>query len=139
MPPRVGNETSYAVSWQIVNTTNDLKDVVVRASVPPNIKWTGSIDPKDAGITYDPIKGLITWKPGIVFAGSGYTIPSQRVDFQLSFIPALIHVDKAMPLLSDIYMEGTDVFTGKKIERSIADLDSSLNGSINATFSRVTQ
>jgi len=121
-PPQVGKETSYTASWQIINTTNDMKDVVVKASVPPNVKWTGNIDPEDAGIVYDSEKGTIEWKPGIVFAGSGYTIPSQRVDFQLSFLPALVHVGKKIKLLSGISIEGTDVFTGKKIEIRAKDL-----------------
>jgi len=139
LPPKVGSETSFAVSWQLINTTNDMKDVVVKATIPPNVKWTGFIDPKDAGITYDPTKGLITWKPGIVFAGSGYTIPSQRVDFQLSFVPAFVHVGTAISLVSETSLEGTDVFTGKKVERRLPGLDSTLNGSLNQLESRVVQ
>jgi hypothetical protein len=139
LPPKVGEETSYAVSWQMINTTNDIKDVVVRASIPPNIKWTGFIDPKDAGIIYNPEKGTIEWRPGIVFAGSGYTIPSQRVDFQLSFLPALVHVGKKINLISDVTIEGVDVFTGKKIERIASGLDSGLKGAISSSESTVSE
>ncbi len=139
LPPKVGEETSYAISWQIVNTTNDVKDVVVKASIPPNVKWTGNIDPKDAGIIYNPEKGTIRWEPGIVFAGSGYTIPSQRVDFQLSFLPALFHIGKKINLLSDVTIEGVDVFTGKKIERKASGLDSSLGGAVASSESKVSE
>lgn len=139
LPPKVGEETSYAVSWQIVNTTNDVKDVEVSATIPPNIKWTGSIDPPDAGISYDKERGLIVWKPGIVFAGSGFFIPSQRVDFQLSFLPAPVHIGQTFNLISKATMKGSDVFTGTELSRVIPAIDSTLGGSISQALSRVIQ
>ncbi len=139
LPPRVGQETTYAVSWQIINTTNDVKDVVVTASVPPNVRWTGVVDPKDAGITFDKERGVITWKPGVVFAGSGYTIPSKRVDFQLSFVPAIVHVGDLFDLLSSSELEGEDVFTKNKIKRVALPIDSSLSGKLKGEKAKVTQ
>ncbi len=139
IPPRVGQETTYAISWQIANTTNDAKDVVVEASIPPNIKWTGVVDPKDANITFDQERGVVRWEPGVVFAGSGYTIPSQRVDFQLSFLPALVHVGKVFDLTSDATLTATDVFTGNEIKRELKGIDSGLNGKVKAGEARVVR
>ncbi len=139
LPPKVGFETTYAISWQIVNTTNDVKNAVVTASVPPNVKWTGVIDPKDTDITFDQEKGSITWKPGIVFAGSGFVIPSQRVDFQLSFLPALVHFGQPFKLISESTLSGIDMFTGKEFKKTTTKVDSSLKGAIKSGEARVTR
>ncbi|MBI3671742.1 hypothetical protein HY249_03030, partial [Candidatus Azambacteria bacterium] len=139
LPPTVGSETSYAISWQAVNTVNDVKDTVVTASLPLNVKWTGVVEPKDADISYDKEKGLITWKPGVIFAGSGFSIPPQRVDFQLSFLPALVHVGQQFKLISEASLSGTDVFTGKAINKSAQSMDSSLKGVIKQDSARVIQ
>lgn len=139
LPPKVGEETSYAISWQIVNTTNDIKDVEISATIPPNVRWTGIIDPPDAGISYDRDRGIITWKPGVVFAGSGFFIPSQRVDFQISFLPALVHVGQVFNLISKATMIGSDLFTGASLSRVAPAIDSSLGDSLDAVFSKVIQ
>ncbi|MEK7453172.1 MAG: hypothetical protein AAB614_02980 [Patescibacteria group bacterium] len=139
LPPMVGSETSYAISWQVVNTINDVKDAVITASLPLNVKWTGLVYPKDADISYDKDKGVVTWKPGIIFAGSGFIVPSQRVDFQVSFLPAIAHVGQQFKLISESTFNGVDAFTNKEINRISSLIDSSLKGIIKSDNSRVIQ
>ena len=139
MPPKVGRDTTYAVSWQIANSLNDAKNVVIEASVPLSVRWTGVVDPPDAGITFDENTGLIRWEPGVVFAGSGYTIPSQRVDFQLSYQPSIIDVGKPFQLMSESKLTAVDAFTGYEISRSSLGVDSSLRGLIDESLTRVVR
>ncbi len=139
LPPKVGEEVSYAVSWKIFNTTNDLKDVEVRAFLPPTVKWTGVVNPNDANIKFNKEKGLIVWRPQVVFAGSGYVIPAQRVDFQVAYTPSLLDVGKDFTLVKSIKMTAEDAFTGKKIEIEAGNLKSDLGGNLKASQSRVIQ
>ncbi|MBI1755112.1 hypothetical protein HYR65_02400, partial [Candidatus Azambacteria bacterium] len=90
LPPKVGERTTFAVSWQLSNTVNDVGDVEVSAVIPPNVEWTGAVYPEGAPITYDATSGVVTWKPGTVFAGTGLLTPAARVDFQVAFVPALV-------------------------------------------------
>lgn len=137
LPPRVGERTTFAVSWQLSNTLNDVDDIEVVAVVPPNVEWTGVVYPQDANIKYDPNTGVIIWKPGKVFAGTGFLTPPKRVDFQVAFVPALIHVGQTFNLVSAASLKATDTFTGLKMERQVPQVNSDLLNSLKRDEGRV--
>lgn len=139
VPPRVGNRTTYAISWQLSNTINDVGDVEVSAVIPPNVEWTGAISPANAPLTYDPNSGIVTWKPGTVFAGTGILIPATRVDFQVAFTPALVHVGQIVNLASGATLKAADSFTGTKIERQASPVNSDLLNTLKGDEGRVSQ
>jgi len=130
LPPKVGQRTAFAVSWQLTNTINDVEDVVVKAVMPPNVAWTGVVYPKDADITYNPDTGIIAWNPKTVFAGTGILVPLKRVDFQVAFTPALVHVGQAVNLVSEASLTGSDAFTGLEIRRTVPQVNSDLLGTL---------
>lgn len=139
LPLRVGERTTFAISWQLSNTTNDVDEIEVTAVVPPNIEWTGVKYPQDANISYNPNNGVITWKPGKVFAGTGFLTPPKRVDFQVAFVPALLHVGQTVNLVSEASLKATDMFTGLKMERKVPKVDSDLLNALRREEGRVTQ
>lgn len=139
LPPRVGQRTTYAVTWQLSSTINDVDISEVTAVMPPNVEWTGVTSPADAPITYDPNSGIISWKPEKVFAGSGILIPATRVDFQLAFVPALVHVGQVVNLVSGATLKGADAFTGTRIERSVPAVSTDLLNMIKGDEGRVAQ
>lgn len=139
IPPRVGQRTTYAISWQLSNTINDVNDVEVSAVIPPNVEWTGAVYPQGAPVSYDPNSGKITWKPGTVFAGTGLLVPATRVDFQLAFTPALVHVGQTVNLISGASLAGTDAFTGTPIGRQVSQVNSDLLNSLQQDQGRVLQ
>lgn len=139
LPLRVGERTTFAISWQLSNTINDVDDIEVTAVIPPNVEWTGVKYPQDANISYDPNNGVITWKPGKVFAGTGFLTPPKRVDFQVAFVPALVHVGQTINLVSAASLKATDTFTGLKMERQAPLVNSDLLGSLKRDEGRVMQ
>lgn len=139
LPPRVGARTTYAVSWQLSNTINDVGEIEVSAVIPPNVEWTGVVSPSNAPLTYDQNTGVITWKPGTVFAGTGILIPATRVDFQVGFTPALVHVGQTVNLVSAAVLKAADLFTGTKIERQASQVDTNLLGTLKGDDGRVSQ
>lgn len=139
LPLRVGERTTFAISWQLSNTINDVDDIEVTAVVPPNVEWTGVVYPQDANITYDRNNGVITWKPGKVFAGTGFLTPPKRVDFQVAFVPALVHVGQTVNLVSAANLKATDTFTGLKMERQVPQVNSDLLNSLKRDEGRVMQ
>jgi len=139
MPPKVGQETAYSFSWQIVDTTNDLKDVVVQASVPAYVKWTGVVEPPDSGLNFDMDRGIITWNAGTVFAGSGFVHPVKKVDFQISVVPSIIDVGKSLDLVSNVTMTAKDLFTGEDVNLSAPSSNTTLKGAVTSDMSRVIQ
>ena len=126
VPPKVGERTTYAISWQLTTTINDVDDVEVTAVIPPTVEWTGIISPADADIKYNPENGEVKWLAGKVLAGTGIFMPVRKVDFQVAFTPALVHVGDLINLLSNAVLKGTDSFTGMKIERTASQVNSDL-------------
>jgi hypothetical protein len=121
IPPRVGQSTSYTVLWSIVNTSNNLENVVVTSRIPSYVTWENAIDPQAEDITYDPNRGTITWNVGQVTAGTGIISPLKQVAFQISFVPSLGQAGKS-PDLFDSTLTGTDDFTNVTIERNTPKL-----------------
>ena len=139
LPPKVGQRTTFAVSWQLTNTTNDVGDVEVKAVIPPNVEWTGVVSPPDADIHYDQNSGVVVWKPGTVFAGAGTLTPAQKVDFQLAFTPALVHVGQTISLISSASLTAADAFTGLSLERQAPAVNTDLLGTLSHGEGRVEQ
>ena len=138
VPPKVGERTTYAVSWQLTTTINDVDNVEVTAVIPPTVEWTGVISPADADIKYNPENGEVKWRAGKVLAGTGILMPVQKVDFQVAFTPALVHVGDLINLLSNATLTAADSFTGMKIERSAPQINSDLLNTLREG-GRVTQ
>jgi len=126
IPPKVGQVTTYAIVWNIGNSSNDLKEVVVEARLPSNITWKDKFFPKDANIKYQPFVGNIVWKIGDLKAGSGIYLSSKEVVFQIALQPTKNLIDRAVNLLEDIKVEGIDSFTGEILKSSVEKINTDI-------------
>lgn len=140
LPPRVGQRNTFAISWQLSNSTNDVDAIEVSAKLPPHVSWTGVVLPENAPLVYDENSGIIVWKPGIIIpAGTGFFNPVKRVDFQVAFTPLLADVGRVIPLLSAASLIATDIFTHTTIERQAQAIASDLLGTLTENESRVSE
>lgn len=112
LPPRVGRETTFTVTWSLINSTSDLDDVTVRASLPPYVNWKAVFVPNDAALTFDPNSGEIIWRVGELKAGVGYISPAKEVSFRIGFIPSVNQVGQSPDLVLSLRAQGRDSFTG---------------------------
>jgi hypothetical protein len=127
MPPKVEQETSYTVIWDIMNTSNSIKNAVVHAGIPSFVTWAGSIFPSNENIVYDPATNQITWSPGDIPAGTGVTSAPREVAFQLIFTPGLTQVGQVPALINKIHFDGVDTFTGAALSQDKGELTTSLS------------
>ena len=112
VPPKVGEQTTYTISWSVSNFYNDVSAVIVRASLPSYISWLDKVDPAGEDVTYNASTGEVVWTPGLVEAGTGILRPVKTFSFQVALTPALNQVGDS-PVLSDRpSFEGKDLFTG---------------------------
>ena len=113
IPPRVGKTTTYLINWAVTNATNDLVNTSVRATLPSYVRWVGAVDsPSDASITFDGATREILWMPGTIQAGTGSSLRTREVSFQIALTPSLPQVDDYIELVSDAKLTGTDSFAG---------------------------
>lgn len=115
MPPKVDTPTTYNVVWSISNTTNSIRDVEVKATLPPYIKWVNNVSPSEENIVYDQNSGLVTWNVGSIQANRMST-DRREVVFQISFIPNIIQVRSSPTLVNQVRLTGIDNFTNSKVE-----------------------
>ncbi|MDP2676552.1 MAG: hypothetical protein Q8O83_02625 [bacterium] len=120
LPPEVGRETIYTIVWSLVNSSNDIRNLTVKASLPSYIIWKGRVDPQGSGITYDPVTNQITWSIDTLPQGTGIIRPVREIYFQVGYIPATGDVGQRPIILSEVVAEGIDVFTEALIRETAA-------------------
>lgn len=111
IPPKVGQITTYNIHWQILNTSNKIKNAKVIGVLPANVKWTGNIFPFDAKIFYDINNRSITWEAGDIEVGTGIISPLKEVLFQVSVEPAASDVGNYLTLIDQNSLSAADEFT----------------------------
>jgi hypothetical protein len=116
-PPRIGQESSYTVYWKLANTTNDVADATVTATLPQWMYYTSSISPQSATgfINYNPVNRTVTWKPGTLVRGSGYNLRSPDVYFQVRIKPGASQINTSPVLINTPTFTGVDTITQSKI------------------------
>jgi hypothetical protein len=119
LPPKVGVQTGYTLHWILSNTTNDLDQVQVTASLPTGVKWLGRTDPSSESISFNPRTNQIVWNVGSVSGGTGVRQPAREVAFQVGVVPEASHAGKEMTLLNESSVSAHDLFTGETLRAGI--------------------
>src|SRR3989338_341686 len=110
LPPKVNSETSYTAVWSLTNTSSDLTNVRVYATLPSYVKWQGIIKPIDEKLSYNPINGQIYWDVGELKAGTGFAGSPKEVNFQISFTPGINQAGTMPSLIGQTIASGDDAF-----------------------------
>lgn len=112
LPPVVDRETTYTIMWSLVNSSNNVNGVAVKAALPSYVKWLGNISPQGENIVYNPLGGEIVWNVGDIPAGGGIISKPREVAFQVAFTPSISQIGQFPTLISDTTISGNDTFTG---------------------------
>lgn len=117
LPPRVDKETTYTVHWRLQNINNDLKDAVVKASLPDYVVWKNNFYPsKSQQITYNERTKEVIWNLGFVPALTGTQLEAQEAIFQVSVTPQENQVGQELNLINESLFTAIDAFTGRQYE-----------------------
>ncbi len=122
LPPKVEQETTYTIIWDIVNISNTISNPQVRAIIPPYVTWAGAVYPNKENITYNPNTHQITWAPGDIPAGTGVGKPPREVAFQIILAPSISQIGSTPTLMDHIHFDGTDSFTSESLAQDINDI-----------------
>ena len=127
IPPRVEQETTYAVIWDITNTSNTITSTQMRATLPPYVAWAGAVYPSNENIVYDPASNQVIWNPGDIPIGTGINSSPREVTFQVILTPSISQIKTTPTILKNIKFAGTDTFTNQLIEQANYDLSTILS------------
>ncbi len=146
IPPKVGQATTYTIVWQVKNYYNDLKNVKVKAILPPNVSLTGKIWPESETLkfAFDSGSREIVWNvsdgSGLP-AGTGVINTAPTLAFQISLTPNQNQIGQVALIINQARINGEDQFTGTNIESVASGIDSALpdDPSVNEDTGRIIQ
>ena len=124
-PPRAEVESTATVVWTVTNTTNNIANGKVVATVPSYVRWLGRVSPSHEDVTFNASTNTITWDIGNISAGigSGGTLP-REVAFQIAFTPSISHVGTAPVIVNEHVLTGFDRFTESTLQSTHRSIDS---------------
>lgn len=123
LPPKVNQETTYAVLLTAGNSTNPIEKARITAQLPPYIRWTGIYSPSGEKLTFDQKNGTVTWDIGTLSAGTGVNgVQPRQVAFEIGFTPSANQAGQSPALVTGITLFGTDSFTGTDIQQTLPNV-----------------
>ncbi|PIP24900.1 MAG: hypothetical protein COX34_01700 [Candidatus Nealsonbacteria bacterium CG23_combo_of_CG06-09_8_20_14_all_36_12] len=126
IPPRVGQTTTYTISWQVKNYYNDLKNVKVKANLPSQVRLTGLMKPGDARLTFDQNSREIVWEIGDLNWGTGVLTQAPELAFQIAFTPSPDQRGQAPTLISEAKISGEDTWAESEIQAMAPGINTTL-------------
>ncbi len=114
MPPRAGQATTYTMVWQLSNSSNKVKDTVLKTTLPSYVAWKGAISPSSASsaLSYNAVTREIIWNVGDIERGVGFTgTPPKEVAFQIAITPSLSQVGAMSDMTKPVVITATDSVT----------------------------
>src|SRR3989338_7362627 len=123
LPPEVEKETTYTIVWTFVNSSNNVSEGTVSATLPSYMRWTGNISPSLERVSWNSADRTVRWDVGDIVPGVGITLPAREVSFQFGFLPSIAHVDVTPFLISEAVFGGVDEFTGRNLRSEARSLD----------------
>ena len=117
LPPKVGQESVYTVTWTVSNTFNQLSQTAVSADLPSYVRFVsgGSSSEK---LVYDQSARTITWNIGTIKAGTGFGSSPREVSFRVAITPSLSQVGTSPTLVGEAALDAADTFTGTRVGAS---------------------
>ena len=113
LPPRVGEQTTFTIGWLIKNPLNEISNVKVRAKLGQNVRPSlSNIFPEteSSHFFYDSQKGEIFWSLDKLESNQ-----EKAVYFQVIFSPQSDQRGQITSLVSEITLEGYDLFTKENV------------------------
>ncbi|MFH1657425.1 MAG: hypothetical protein ABH919_03080 [bacterium] len=125
IPPKVGENTTYTVIWEVNNYFNDLKNVKVKTTLPSEIKLTGSVFPEEEStkFAFDSQSREIVWQIGDLNAKNN---TAKVCVFQITLTPTPAQRGKSVDLINEVEVSGEDQWTEQIISISAEAINSSL-------------
>ncbi|MFH1582289.1 MAG: hypothetical protein ABIA08_00830 [bacterium] len=118
IPPKVGETTTYTISWQAKNYFNDMTDVKAKAILPYNVRLTGQIFPEEEAdkFTFDSGSRELVWNVGDLLVGQGILNLPPSIFFQVALSPYDSQKNQAAELISQARLTGRDQWTNVNLE-----------------------
>lgn len=115
IPAVVEQTTEYTLTWEITNSSSNLRDAQVTTRLPSYVNWLNIATPSSEALTYNETTRELVWDLGQVSAGAGFTSDSREVSFKVSITPSVAQRGSIPSLTESLAFEAEDTYTGGTI------------------------
>ncbi len=127
LPPKVGQPTQFTVHWLLSDYANDTNNIEVRATLPADAKWTGTVKSNgDTSPQYDASSNSVVWDIPKMTANRGVLTDPLEAGFQVEATPQAGDVGQYETILGKTQATATDSFTGATLTDSADPLTTAL-------------
>ncbi|MFA6355227.1 MAG: hypothetical protein WCW65_02290, partial [Candidatus Paceibacterota bacterium] len=131
-PPKAETETKYNVTWSLFSGSNAISGATARSILPIYIKWVGNSSQRE-NITYNEITREVIWNIGSLRANVGGA-NTREATFTIALNPSISQIGSTPQLMKEIFISGTDVYTGTLIKNKYMSISTLLSGDPNFQF-----
>jgi hypothetical protein len=116
------------VNWKVINTTNTLNSVTIKATLPQNVTWT-DVSQADVGgdVDYNSATREIVWQIDNLGAESDQQV-AVGAKFSVSVTPTDEQKGRVLTLLNPSTLSGVDSFTQDNVSITQPALTTNLDG-----------
>lgn len=138
-PPKAETETKYNVTWSLLSGSNAISGAVARSILPIYVKWVGNSSQRE-NITYNEVTREVIWDIGALRANIG-GVNSREATFTIALNPSISQIGSVPQLMKEIFITGTDVFTGTPVKNKYMSINTLLleDPNFQNGFERVIQ
>lgn len=138
-PPKVETETKYNVTWSLLSGSNAISGALAKSVLPVWVKWIGNSSQRE-NITYNEFTREVIWTIGALRANTG-GLNSREATFTIALNPSISQVGSTPQLMKEVFITGTDLFTGTLIKNKYIPINTLLleDPNFQFGFERVVQ
>lgn len=125
LPPKVGEDTTYQIKFNISNSHNEITAGRLIAKLPFYVNWVGKVTSPEK-VVYNKDTREVIWNVGNITAGNDLDLFERSAEIQVSIKPSISQVDTTPELLQSISFRGTDLFSNKEINLSHININTRL-------------
>ena len=113
LPPQVNQTTTYVIFWRLVNTINEVENVVVTTTLPAEVNFTGqSTVAAGNAITFNPNTREVRWTLNRLPAGAGASFAKPEASFEVAVTPLATDANKILVLTKTSTATARDTSSG---------------------------
>jgi hypothetical protein len=120
VPPKVGAETRYLVTWNASNSGNAVASASVSGQLPSYVSFVG--DASAGEVSYNETARTVSWAAGDLAIGQ-----SKNVSFIVSLLPSISQVGASPDLVINQRATGLDRFARKDVTSFAPNINTSGN------------
>lgn len=108
LPPKVGETTGYHIFWNITNSLHEIQNIVLTATLPQNVSWTGRKQVGAGEINFDEATNRVRWTINRLPT----SVNDVTASFEVSVRPREEDVGTFIKLITESTLEAKDQKTG---------------------------